>query len=218
MLKQVLSEIPMAPDVSPIWFRAILHAARYQVGGPRRESDRAFVPVEVTMPDLPLWERRLDASAGTGGSGADLAERDRMFLRDRLTELREAYGRLEFVLPAGLVHGDANIGNIIRRQADGVAVLIDWDGVAAGPRGWWRGPRGVLVAGAAHKRPARRSVERRGGGSRREPVSGVCVFARRGGHAPPPPGGGGAPAPPYPAGEVPYAPVRRPSPVADRAR
>ena len=44
--------------------------------------------------------------------------------------------RLEFVLPAGPVHGDASIGNIIRRQADGVAVLIDLDGFASGPREW----------------------------------------------------------------------------------
>ena len=40
------------------------------------------------------------------------------------------------VLPAGPVHGDANIGNILRRQADGVAVLIDLDGFASGPREW----------------------------------------------------------------------------------
>ena len=40
------------------------------------------------------------------------------------------------MLPAGPVHGDANIGNIIRRQADGVAVLIDLDGFASGPREW----------------------------------------------------------------------------------
>ena len=68
-------------------------------------------------------------------SGAKLAERDREFLRSRLAELRERYARLEFELPAGPVHGDANVGNIIRRD-DGVAVLIDLDGFAAGPREW----------------------------------------------------------------------------------
>jgi hypothetical protein len=67
--------------------------------------------------------------------GAELAERDRAFLRARLAELRERYAGLEFVLPAGPVHGDANVGNVIRR-ADGVAVLIDMDGFAAGPREW----------------------------------------------------------------------------------
>jgi len=87
-------------------------------------------------PSLVLPELRPFARVGARIDGADLAERDRLFLRDRLAELREAYARLEFALPAGLIHGDANIGNIIRRQVDGVAVLIDWDGVAAGPREW----------------------------------------------------------------------------------
>ena len=57
-------------------------------------------------------------------------------VRDRLADLRARYAALEFVLPAGPVHGDANIGNILRRQADGVAVLIDLDGFASGPREW----------------------------------------------------------------------------------
>jgi aminoglycoside phosphotransferase (APT) family kinase protein len=87
-------------------------------------------------PSLALPELRPFARVDGRIDGADLAERDRAFLRDRLAELHEGYARLEFVLPAGLVHGDASIGNIIRRQADGVAVLIDWDGVSAGPREW----------------------------------------------------------------------------------
>ncbi len=67
---------------------------------------------------------------------AGLSEDDRRFLRDRLADLRARYAALEFVLPSGPVHGDANVGNILRRQADGVAVLIDLDGFAAGPREW----------------------------------------------------------------------------------
>ena len=67
---------------------------------------------------------------------AELSEGDRRFLRDRLADLRARYAALEFVLPAGPVHGDANVGNMLRRQTDGVAVLIDLDGFAAGPREW----------------------------------------------------------------------------------
>jgi hypothetical protein len=67
---------------------------------------------------------------------APLGEDDRAFLRGRLGVLREAYAGLEFVLPAGPVHGDASIGNIIRRASDGVAILIDLDGFASGPREW----------------------------------------------------------------------------------
>jgi len=87
-------------------------------------------PPSLVLPALRPFAR-VDARI----DGAELAEGDREFLRARLTELRERYARLDFVLPAGPVHGDANVGNVIRR-ADGVAVLIDLDGFAAGPREW----------------------------------------------------------------------------------
>ncbi len=88
-------------------------------------------PSSLVLPRLRPFAR-VDARIG----GADLAEEDREFLRARLAELRERYAGLEFVLPAGPIHGDASIGNIIRREADGVAVLIDLDGFAWGPREW----------------------------------------------------------------------------------
>lgn len=90
----------------------------------------------VPPPSLMLPELRPFARVEGRVNGADLAEPDRGFLLERLAELRAAYARLEFALPAGLIHGDANIGNILRRQSDGVAVLIDWDGVATGSREW----------------------------------------------------------------------------------
>lgn len=88
-------------------------------------------PPSLVLPDLRPFSR-VDARI----DGADLAEADRVFLRGRLAELRERYAGLEFALPAGPVHGDANVGNILRRQSDGVAVLIDLDGFASGPREW----------------------------------------------------------------------------------
>lgn len=87
-------------------------------------------PRSLVLPAL-----RPFARAGSRISDADLAAADREFLRTRLAVLRERYAGLEFVLPAGPVHGDASIGNIIRR-ADEVAVLIDLDGFASGPREW----------------------------------------------------------------------------------
>jgi Phosphotransferase enzyme family len=90
----------------------------------------------VPPPALALRELEPFARVGARISGAELGGRDREFLLARLAELREQYGRLEFALPAGPVHGDANIGNILRRQADGVAVLIDLEGFASGPREW----------------------------------------------------------------------------------
>lgn len=87
-------------------------------------------------PSLVLPGLRPFARVGPRLDGADLGEADRVFLRSRLAELRERYAGLEFVLPEGPVHGDANVGNILRRQSDGVAVLIDLDGFASGPREW----------------------------------------------------------------------------------
>jgi hypothetical protein len=63
-LKEFLTEIPMAPDVDPIWFRAVLFSTSYKVGQPKVDGERAVVPVKVTMPDLTLWERTIDAKAG----------------------------------------------------------------------------------------------------------------------------------------------------------
>ena len=63
-LRQFLTEIPLAPDVDPIWFRAILFSTAYEVGQPQVNGERAVVPVKVTMPDLTLWERTIDAKVG----------------------------------------------------------------------------------------------------------------------------------------------------------
>jgi aminoglycoside phosphotransferase (APT) family kinase protein len=64
-----------------------------------------------------------------------ISESDRVFLRERLAELRKQYSGLRFALPTSTIHGDANIGNIIRKS-DGQAVLIDLDGFAVGPPEW----------------------------------------------------------------------------------
>jgi aminoglycoside phosphotransferase (APT) family kinase protein len=60
---------------------------------------------------------------------------DRAFLTGRLAELQDKYAKLEFVLPPGVIHGDASIGNVLR-DYQGNPVLIDLDGFAIGPREW----------------------------------------------------------------------------------
>ena len=51
---------------------------------------------------------------------------------NRCDELLAAYDRLSFPLPAGMIHGDAWRGNLLR---DGPRiVLADWDEVSTGPR------------------------------------------------------------------------------------
>ncbi len=73
-LAEFLTEIPMGPDADPVWFRPILRATRFTIGSEQRNGNIASVAVRVTMPDLPLWERTLDAAAGPNRSGAELAE------------------------------------------------------------------------------------------------------------------------------------------------
>lgn len=87
-------------------------------------------PSWLELPELEPFRRvepRIERAALSG--------EDRAFLLGRLAELRERYEGLEFVLPVGPVHGDANVGNIIRDRL-GRAVLIDLDGFSTGPREW----------------------------------------------------------------------------------
>ena len=60
---------------------------------------------------------------------------NQLWLRERITSLRRHWSALDFPRPAGLIHGDAHIGNLMR-AASGQAVLGDWDHVATGPREW----------------------------------------------------------------------------------
>ncbi len=73
-LQQFLTEIPMAPNVDPVWFRAILFNTRYEVGEAQVSGERATVPVKVTMPDLPRWERTIDATVGADQSANAAAD------------------------------------------------------------------------------------------------------------------------------------------------
>jgi thiamine kinase-like enzyme len=42
---------------------------------------------------------------------------------------------MNFAVPAGLIHGDAHGGNLMRAES-GEIILGDWDHVADGPREW----------------------------------------------------------------------------------
>jgi Phosphotransferase enzyme family len=64
-----------------------------------------------------------------------LAAVDRAFLCDRIDWAHAEFPRLPFVLPVGVIHGDANVGNVLTDD-DGKPVLIDLDSFATGPREW----------------------------------------------------------------------------------
>jgi Ser/Thr protein kinase RdoA (MazF antagonist) len=84
--------------------------------------------------ELPLFEpfgrieARLEMSTW-------LSDDDRAFLAKRLRDLRQRYAQLSFALPVGVIHGDANIGNVLRDDY-GHPRLIDLDAFAMGPREW----------------------------------------------------------------------------------
>ena len=85
----------------------------------------------LTVPEFdPLGPiaRRLD-------SGRWLTADDRNFLAERLELLDSRYAELDFALPRGVIHGDANVGNVLV-DGDGQPVVIDLDSFAIGPREW----------------------------------------------------------------------------------
>ncbi|KOV51610.1 aminoglycoside phosphotransferase [Streptomyces sp. AS58] len=83
---------------------------------------------------LPYFDPLAKLSASLDGLTAVSTE-DRSFLEERAATLAKEYDRLDSALPFGLIHGDANIGNVLRHR-DGHAVLIDLDGLTLAPREW----------------------------------------------------------------------------------
>ena len=92
---------------------------------------RLDAPASLNLPALAPFEnasRRITANDW-------LSHSDREFLAQQLARLQQEYGALEFVLPRGVIHGDANVGNVLH-DPDGNPVVIDLDGFAIGPREW----------------------------------------------------------------------------------
>ncbi|WP_432018329.1 phosphotransferase enzyme family protein [Streptomyces sp. 1222.5] len=87
-------------------------------------------PPPFWLPGLQPFDRvasRLECAAIPKGT--------RAFLRSMARDLEVEYGRLEFSLPSGHLHGDFNVGNVLR-DAAGHPHVIDLDGFATGPREW----------------------------------------------------------------------------------
>lgn len=64
-----------------------------------------------------------------------LPDADGQVLRERIVWARETFPKLPFALPLGVIHGDANVGNVLSDN-EGLPVLIDLDSFAIGPREW----------------------------------------------------------------------------------
>ncbi len=87
-------------------------------------------PAELDLPPAEPMRR-----AARRVEYAELEERDREFLTERLAKLRAQYDGLSFELPPGVIHDDASVGNVLVDQ-EGTPRLIDLDGVSIGPREW----------------------------------------------------------------------------------
>jgi len=95
------------------------------------ELHRLNAPGYLNLPMLAPFE----SAASRIARNEWLSPEDRSFLTEQLAIMQDRYANLEFVLPRGVIHGDASIGNVLRDR-DSKPVLIDLDGFAIGPREW----------------------------------------------------------------------------------
>ncbi|MEV5301298.1 phosphotransferase family protein [Amycolatopsis methanolica] len=108
------------------------YAPLAQVGALIRRLHELKAPASLHLTDKrPIEEldHRLEVLKG------DLDESDAAFLGDCVDDLRSRYRSLNFVLAPGVIHGDANVGNVIFDR-NGNVLLIDLDSFAIGPREW----------------------------------------------------------------------------------
>lgn len=88
-------------------------------------------PESLHLPELEPFENAGDRIAYSTWLSAD----DRDYMTSELVRLQGEYAKLDFALPPGVIHGDANIGNVLHDER-GNPVVIDLDGFAIGPREW----------------------------------------------------------------------------------
>jgi aminoglycoside phosphotransferase (APT) family kinase protein len=96
-----------------------------------RDLHRLKVPTALHLPE----KRPFDELGERLSSLANLDTSDADFLRSRIGDLHSRYDSLDFTLAPGVIHGDANVGNVIL-DSIGSPVLIDLDSFSVGPREW----------------------------------------------------------------------------------
>lgn len=130
----VTNEQPVVVDGHPVTFWEGLadgdkYASTQEMGQLLQRLHTLTAP-PVSLPELRPFdrvERRL--------SRAEIGEDTRSYLTGLAQELAYRYERLDFVLPAGHLHGDFNVGNVLH-DSDERPRVIDLDGFAVGPREW----------------------------------------------------------------------------------
>jgi hypothetical protein len=143
LLPDVPQPVEVAGHVVTLW-RAV------QPGEAAASADglanllRWWHAIEVPPPaELPAWNlvafvrRRIDEAVG-------IADDDIAFLREELARVEALLARLpdvEPLVPPGVIHGDAFLGNVVASPAG--PVICDFDGVSIGPREWDLAPVAV---------------------------------------------------------------------------
>ncbi|MEU9990082.1 aminoglycoside phosphotransferase family protein [Streptomyces sp. NPDC048045] len=128
------AEQPVVVEGHPVTFWEGLadgekYASTREMGELLRRLHR-LEPPQFSLPDLRPFdkvEQRLRRAV--------IRAETRAYLAGLTGELAAAYEELGFVLAPGHLHGDFNIGNVLR-DAEGHPKVIDLDGFATGPREW----------------------------------------------------------------------------------
>jgi hypothetical protein len=118
---------PPGPASPPVLAQAL--------GGLLREL-HALADPPLRLPVLDPFAR-LRAAIELDGQRSEpaLSTADRAFLAGRITELADAYARLDFPRGIGLIHNDAHIGNLLASADSRYGfVLSDWESARIGPR------------------------------------------------------------------------------------
>ncbi|WP_309110428.1 aminoglycoside phosphotransferase family protein [Saccharothrix sp.] len=104
---------------------------------------------ELPPPDFPLprWSP-LDDVRKRIADAEELSAPDRSFLEERVALLEDRLDGLRTVLPEGVVHGDAHLGNLIPSPEG--PVICDFDSTSVGPREWDLSTLPVGVARFGH--------------------------------------------------------------------
>lgn len=106
-------------------------ASAQQLGALLAELHALEPPRHLCLPRLAPFA----AAEARIASSTWLTSENRSFLTGKLTELRRRFAGLDWELSTGVIHGDANIGNVLR-DCDGKPVMIDLDDFAIGHREW----------------------------------------------------------------------------------
>jgi Ser/Thr protein kinase RdoA (MazF antagonist) len=132
LLPNVQQPIEIDGHLATLW-QAVPATGPTPTGADLGRLLRQLHAVAADPPDLPVWNpvagirSRLEDAEG-------LSADDQRFLMAACDELEESMATVEYVLPKGIVHGDATIANLVPGPAG--PVMCDFDSSSLGPREW----------------------------------------------------------------------------------